>query len=275
MSDATRSYYCTSSGFFTNKKTLALRREVKRHTRILVPLWEVAPLAFQYLLAYSSLNQLNGNLRGYKVEDFQEIFKAFGLALPKPVVVKLKKALEDVGFIKGGQIHSWRKYNNFFFSHHQRQAARAKWRKARAAEAEAKAKAEAEAKANSNGGAPKNLTPTQQLYAINQQLEVAQGDEKKQLLKRKRELLRATTGIEKDKPQPQSRQGLPETARESEDTKSSALLMARTTLKDVPDALSETMVRTLHDAGDHLPAMVKKKFAKLLEQLGDRNPVPA
>lgn len=275
MSDPTDQYFCTSLGFFENQRKLHLGQQIAKFTRVKIPVSVVANFLPPVLWCYASVNQRNGNLSGYSDEDFQQIFKGKGLDLPLPTVKKLVKALRASGFIESnGQLHSYKKYNKFFPGWQQRHAIRERWRKQKEKErkeAEAKAKEEAKSKTNGNG---KHLTPTQRLYAVNQQLESAQGEERKKLLKLRKQIQTEITGIEKDKPQ--SRQEHPAAPEQSqEEIDREFLKAARAVLKETPDGITPRMFFALHDAGDHLSPAIKKKFASALERRGEaRNPVP-
>jgi hypothetical protein len=222
---------------------------------------------------------MDGKVAHLSVKRFQEIFEGCHLKLSRSKVEKIIAAIKSTGFIQKGVLHSWDKFNRHAVEYEERMAM-----KRRAAFGRWKEKVEP---SHDNGEAPepehprsaeRKLKPTQELYAINQQLEIAQGDEKKKLLKRKRELLRATTGVDKDKPQPRQRAtlnelvGFPKESRE--EIERGNLVAARSTLKDLPDALTPSMVLALADAGELTPAL-KKKFASVLEHRGGaRNPVP-
>lgn len=263
-SDSSDHYFCVSVGFFSNKRKGRLQRLIGERANFVPPI----------IWAHCSMNRLSGRLPDYDYQDYQLVFNTHGLNVNLRATKRIVDALKETGFIhRNGTVHEYSKYNKFFSKARFRKAAFAKWRKQRAAEREAQANGGAPSQAN--GGAP-SQKPSQELWLLDKAIELARGAEKKKLLKQRRDLLGKSTGTNLTEQQPQPHSRIGGTVRESEDTKASALLMARTTLKDIPDALSEPMVRTLHEAGDHLPTAVKKKFAKLLEQLGtDRNPVPA
>ena len=111
---------------------------------------------------------------------------------------------------------------------------------------------------------------------LEQALKTAKGQARKALLKQKQELLAQSTGVDLSDPPPSPPHRLPsQPERTPQELAFDSLVMAQSTLKDCPEALSESMVTALVRAGVKLPASVRSKFAKLISELGDdKNPVP-
>lgn len=263
FSDSTDGYFCVSTAFFSNKRKGRLQRLIGERANFVPPM----------LWAHAALNRRNGRFPDYDYQDFQLVFNTSGLNLNLRQTKKIVDALKKTGFIhRNGTLHEFHRYNRFFSKARYRKAAFAKWRKKRAAERAA----QAQVQAKTNGGDPVKSKPSQELWLLDEAIKLASGPDKKKLLKQRRELLGKATGANLTEPKSPAARPSNDGPRQTEaQIERGNLVLARSTLKDIPDNLTEPMVLRLYEAGDYLPAAVKKKFASVLEHRGEaRNPVP-
>jgi hypothetical protein len=274
----------TSVGFYRNRRVRDCRESLGRLIRRKVPFCDLAPMLFQATMAYAAENQIDGNFEGYSVERWTEIFCSANIPVSPAEAASIKKEFQRVGLFDGDKIRSWSMFNREFAQY----AVLTKYRQ-RAGKLSAK-KRELEAKAalkNGNGEhtettpkpekipsktASKADSPSKQIWLLNQQLEAtADPAERKQLERRKRELLRESSGV-KPAPSPApSAKNLPPRKTTAAEQERTDLTIAQSMLNDYPDGLTTEHVRRLVKAGVKLPDQVAERFRRLFSQL---NPVP-
>ncbi|SRR6266404_190512 len=276
--------FSSSIGIYRNNRIRELREILQRSIPRKVEFAELAPMLFQAVMAYAGENQIDGNFDGYTKEQWAEIFASNHIAVSAPEASIIIKAFDQVGLFEDEKIRSWSKYNRHFAAHEQIIKAKRKasqmWQKKRAQQLHDSLKktpefpSEPAPKPEKNGA--QGGSESKQIWLIEKQLENAQGDERRQLLARKKELLTKATGVKRREPTPEPARA--KTPKSSPGEFQRAYLnSARSLVADSPGLLTDKMVTALLDAGDPLPASVQERFRKLLEQREKeeaRNPIP-
>jgi hypothetical protein len=279
MSKPTVSYFCIHTGYYRNDRTLALKEIIGDKAFHVMPM----------LWSWAGEQQMDGKIAHLSIRRYQEIFQCCNLRLSIAQVARIIGAVRQVGFIQNGKLHSWDKYNRHAVDYEKRQgikrdAAFARWKeKVKAGPGPAQGNGPGPAQGNGPGPAQGNgpgpaqqrLSPSQQLWLIDKALVGAKGSKKRTLERQREQLLSAHTGVDLSEPAAPPRH-TGKAPKSSPGAFEHALLAsARQLASDDPDLLTEQMVTSLVNAGDDLPARIKSKFRKLLEQLGDpKNPVP-
>jgi hypothetical protein len=276
--------FSTSVGFYRNKRVLDLEGLLGKYLPGKIERAKLAPTCFQIVMAYAAENQIDGNFDGYTPTDWSRIFAMNNLPFTVPEATNIVKAFREVGLFDGSKIRSWMKYNRHLADYEGIVRSKRKAGKILQQKRQQEAR-ERHVDPSKNGEetAPKTVqkpvqkdSPSRQLFELNQAIEVAPTAKAKATLKRKKiELLSAQTGV--DLSMPPSRSPAPPSAKTpnktAEEIESEQLVMAQTTLKDFPDALSDHAVTTLVKHGFKLPSAVRSRFRALLAQL-QSNPVP-
>lgn len=280
--------FSTSVGFYRNKRVRDLRGEIAKSNRRKIDFCEMAPLLFQVTMAYAAENQLDGNFAGYSIDDWIEIFAHANITVTAAEAAAILKGFHQTGLFDGDKIRSWMKFNRHLADYEG--IVRAKRRAGKIMQQ----KRQQEARAALRNGQPDAPNPEQnhenkppktapkpdptsrQIWLLNQQLEATSDpQERKQLKQQKRELLRQHTGVEPASPSPAPPLARSERKLSDKDRESQNLLLARSTLKDYPDGLNDSMVRALVKHNVKLPDDVRRKFQKLFVELEEAsNPVP-
>ncbi|HVV01765.1 MAG TPA: hypothetical protein VHH88_10420 [Verrucomicrobiae bacterium] len=253
MSKPSPNYFCVHTGFFRNPKTRELFDLIGERA-LFVP---------QMLWGFCAEQQTDADVSKMSIRRFRDAFALSGLSLSISETEKIVKAVTKVGFIMEGKMHSWDKYNKHFAEYEQRreqakEAIQSRWKKSHSSNG------------NGNGN---GSTPSQKIWLLDQAIKQAKNPmAKKALEKQRRELLSQETGEDLSEPAPRAVARSQDSAPKSSGKKFKAVYLqsARELLKESPDLLNENMITALVDAGDPLPAAVRGRFRKLLEQLEEK-----
>jgi hypothetical protein len=279
--------FASSLGIYRNKRIRDLHRLLRKAVPIKIDFCELSPVLFQVTMAYAGENQIDGNFEGYDPEDWIEIFASNHVNVTLPQVREIIKAFHTVGLYDKGKLRSWMKYNRHLADYDnivkaKRQAGKLSAKK-RMQEARESLKNGKHLDEKTEQEAPKNGSisdsVSKQIWLIKEALEQTSDKAKrKELLAQKKRLLSQSTGVDLSAPT------APKAARSPalldnhspppQDPGKALLNAARAC---DPELLTEKMVRALYLAGDDVPALAKRRFSKLLEQLEEkeaRNPVP-
>ena len=276
--------FSSSLGIYRNKRMRDLRGILLKEVPVKVPFAELSTTLFQALMAYAGENQIDGDFTDYKFQDFVEIFSSNNIPVSLSQATAIRKAFDSVGLLEDGKIRSWAKFNRHFAEHEvivrrKRKAAK-EMHKRREQEARSR---HVDPSKNGEDPAPKPVqkaaqkdSPSKHLWVLDAAIKEARGSKKRELLKQRQELLSETTGVDLSPPPPSPAPapGKPPRKLTAAEHEREILDMAKSTLQDFPEGLSENMVTALVRAGHKLPAAVKTRFRDLVAKLQADNPVP-
>jgi hypothetical protein len=278
----------TSIGFYRNKRVLDLEALLAKYLPGKIERAKLAPTCFQVVMAYAAENQTDGNFEGYTPARWSQIFAANNLPFTTAEATNIVKAFREVGLFDGDKIRSWSKFNREF-AHYEtltkyRQRAGKLSAKRREMEAKSALKNGHAEPSNpvQNGGNPapkpaqKGAQTTKEIWLLNEQLkETGDPGERKQLERRKRELLRDSTGVKpaSSSPAPSAPAAPKKSDKQLQAEWRRGLVVAglQALEQGGEDIITESMALALVDAGHQLPPSVEAKFRKALKS---RNPVP-
>lgn len=272
----------TSIGFYRNKRVLDLEALLAKYLPGKIERAKLAPTCFQVVMAYAAENQTDGNFEGYTPARWSQIFAVNNLPFTTTEATNIVKAFREVGLFDGDKIRSWSKFNREF-AHYEtltKYRQRAGKLSAKRREMEAKSALKNGHVETSNGAPKPEKYPsktdqkagglTKQIWLLNEQLkETSDPAERKALERRKRELLRETSGVKPaPSPAPSVKNSPPRKATAAEQERTD-LTIAKSMLEDYPEGLRDYHIVTLLKSGVRLPAEVAARFPKLVA-----NPVP-
>ncbi len=276
--------FASSVGIYRNKRVRDLHHLLHKEVPVKVEFSALAPMLFQVVMAYAGENQIDGNFEGYTNQDWSEIFITNHVQVTPAQAAIIIRDFHKVGLFVDDKIRSWAKYNRHLADYEGILKAKRKAGKLSAKKRELEAKeglktgkispSENDQKRDEKGG--ENHSDSKQLWLIEKALESAKGKARKELLAQKEKLLSGSLGVDLSTPAPAPAPAPAKPRKQSARSFQNALLgSARTLVQDSPELLTEGMVKALVAAGEDVPEVARRKFSKLLSELGgNRNPVP-